>query len=63
MEKKKQLQDCQDEETSCVYRVLREIRAVLDDQSLDDPTCFWKIEKIVCLFEEMGWGGGSRHDF
>ena len=36
---------------------------ILDDDSLDDATCFQKIEEIVCVFEEMGFNGGSRHDF
>ena len=49
-------------ETKC-YQALEEIKKVLDDETLDDPECFHKIEKIVCIFEEMGSDGGSRHDF
>ncbi len=45
------------------YQVLEEIRKVLDDETLDDPECFHKIEKIVCIFEEIGSNGGCRHDF
>lgn len=45
------------------YQALEEIKKVLDDETLDDPECFHKIEKIVCIFEEMGSDGGSRHDF
>ncbi len=45
------------------YKALKEIRNILDDDSLDDATCFQKIEEIVCVFEEMGFNGGSRHDF
>jgi len=45
------------------YRVLHQIRKVLDDDTLDDPACFEKIERIVCLFEQIGSDGGSRHDF
>ena len=46
------------------YRqALTEIRAVLDDGTLDDPACFRRIEQIVEIFEDLGPGGGSRHDF
>ena len=45
------------------YQALEEIKKDLDDETLDDPECFHKIEKIVCIFEEMGSDGGSRHDF
>ena len=45
------------------YQALEEIKKVLDDETLDDPECFHKIEKIVCIFEVMGSDGGSRHDF
>ena len=45
------------------YKALKEIRNILDDDSLDDATCFQTIEEIVCVFEEMGFNGGSRHDF
>ena len=45
------------------YIVLEWIKAILNDETLDDKECFEKIEKIVCLFEEIGSGGGTRHDF
>lgn len=45
------------------YRTLCEIRAVLDDDTLDDPSCFLKIEEILSIFESLGSDGGSRHDF
>lgn len=45
------------------YQALCRIQAVLADDSLDDPTCFRKIEELVYIFEEIGSGGGSRHDF
>ena len=45
------------------YRALQKIKAVLDDDGLDDETCFRKIEEIICIFEELGSDGGSRHDF
>lgn len=49
-------------ESRC-YRALDEIKAVISDDSLTDPECFAKIEKIVCVFEELGSGCASRHDF
>ena len=45
------------------YQALSEIKKILDDDTLDDPECFWKIEQIVCVFESLGSDGGSRHDF
>lgn len=48
---------------SVCYYALNKIRDILKDDSLDDPECFWKIEDIVCVFEEIGSGGGTRHDF
>lgn len=48
---------------SSVYRALEEIKAVLEDDSLDDPDCFIKIEKIVQIFESLGSDCGTRHDF
>ncbi|MCI8398197.1 MAG: hypothetical protein HFF90_02185 [Oscillibacter sp.] len=44
-------------------RALREIRVVLDNEALDDPACFRKIEEIVSVYESLGLDGGSRHDF
>ena len=49
-------------ELSC-YNMLKEIKRIIEDASLDDATCFNKIEEIVCLFEKIGSNGGSRHDF
>lgn len=45
------------------YQTLMQIKAVLEDHTLDDPECFEKIEAIVSLFEKLGSGCGSRHDF
>lgn len=44
-------------------QVLQEIREVLDDDGLDDSTCFRRIEEIVNIYEKIGSDGGSRHDF
>ena len=45
------------------YRTLQKIKAVIEDDGLEDKECFMKIEKIVCLLEEIGSDGGNRHDF
>lgn len=45
------------------YKVLQKIKAVIEDDSLEDPECFYKIEEIVTIFEKMGSDGGVRHDF
>ena len=45
------------------WQVLAEIRAVLDDEMLEDPECFQRIEQIVRIYEKLGPGAGSRHDF
>ena len=49
-------------ETQC-YQALQKIKAIIEDDSLENPECFMKIEKIVCALEEVGSGGGFRHDF
>ena len=45
------------------YKALQNIKAVIEDDSLDDKECFMKIEKIVAEPERLGSGGGNRHDF
>jgi hypothetical protein len=45
------------------FEILVEIRETLDDDSLEDDTCFFKIEKIVSIYENQGLDGGTRHDF
>ena len=45
------------------YRALRKIKAILEDDSLEDSECFHRIEEIVCVFEDLGSDCGSRHDF
>lgn len=49
-------------EMTC-YQSLKKIREIIQDDSLDDPACFYKIEKIVSLLEDLGSDGGFRHDF
>ena len=45
------------------YRLLRGIQEALQDDTLQDPECFWRIEHLVCLFEENGLDAGVRHNF
>lgn len=45
------------------YKALKEIKKVLENDSLEDKECFEKIEEIVCIFESLGSNGGGRHDF
>lgn len=45
------------------YQAICEIKAVLEDDSLDDSECFMRIERIVCVLEELGLDAGTRHDF
>ena len=45
------------------YKALSKIKAILENDTLADSECFQQIEEIVCAFEYLGSGGGSRHDF
>lgn len=45
------------------YKALQKIKAIIEDDRLDDPNCFLKIEEIVCVLEEIDSNGGARHDF
>ena len=44
-------------------QTLQKIKAIIEDDSLEDEACFMKIEQIVCVLEEIGSTGGNRHDF
>ena len=44
------------------YKALQRIKAVIEDDSLEDNECFMKIEEIVNVLEDIGSGGGNRHD-
>ena len=48
---------------SASYNALLKIKNILTNTNLSDRECFEKIEEIVCLFEELGSNGGTRHDF
>ena len=52
-----QLIECQ------CYQALKQIKAIIEDDHLDDKECFFRIEKIICLLEDVGSNGGNRHDF
>lgn len=43
-------------------RILEEIQRVLDDDTLDDPECFERIERIVKIFHANNISTG-RHDW
>lgn len=45
------------------YKALSKIKAILENDTSADSECFQQIEEIVGTFEELGAGGGSRHDF
>ena len=45
------------------YKALKQIKAIIEDDSLEDAECFIKIEETVRLFESLGSDGGARHDF
>ena len=49
-------------ESKC-YKALNQIKEIIKDSTLTDSECFYKIEEIVCVFEELGSNGGARHDF
>lgn len=42
------------------FNALQKIKAIIENDSFSDFEC---IEEIVCVFEEIGSNGGSRHDF
>ena len=45
------------------YAALCKIKSIIEDDTLDDPECFKKIEEIVSTLEFLGSDGGGRHDF
>lgn len=48
---------------SICYKTLLKIKEIIEDDAFDDSKCYIKIEKIVCLFEDIGSNGGNRHNF
>ena len=55
--------DAQELVEATSYGALIGIQHILKDDSLNDEECFYKIEKIVRIFENMGSDCGNRHDF
>ena len=45
------------------YKALQKIKAIIEDDGLEDKECFLKIEEIVQALEQIGSDGGTRHDF
>ena len=45
------------------FQTLERIRDIVDDDSLDDPECFQRVERIIRALEDAGIGGGERHDY
>ena len=45
------------------YNALKQIKEVLEDESLEDKECFDRIERIICILEKEGTFAGIRHDF
>ena len=45
------------------YQTICRIHEIVSDDRLDDPECFHRIEEIVCALDDLGIGGGGRHDF
>ena len=45
------------------YKALYEIKKILENNSLSGAECFAKIERIICIFEQIGSNTGERHDF
>ncbi len=45
------------------YQALKQIKTIIEDDTLDDPSCFEQIEAIVLQLEALGSDGGFRHDF
>lgn len=45
------------------YQTLRKTQEIVRDDTLEDKECFERIERIICVFEQIGSDGGVRHDF
>lgn len=45
------------------YQTIRQIYDIVSDDTLEDAECFQRVEEIVCALDELGIGGGGRHDF
>ncbi len=53
-------QDWKQDMDSRAIRLLEEIQALLDDERLDDPTCFARMEEVLAAWNQAGLRT-SRH--
>lgn len=56
------LRDLREEINSDALRLLEQIKRILDDDTIGDPDCFERIERIVQAFDAYGIRT-SRHDW
>ncbi|MBQ3023307.1 MAG: hypothetical protein IJD91_08315 [Clostridia bacterium] len=45
------------------FKIIRRIKDILNDDSLEDKECFERIERLVIEFENLNCADLSRHDF
>ena len=45
------------------YQTIMKIYEIVENEALDDAQCFERIEEIVTALDDLGIGGGGRHDF
>lgn len=45
------------------YKIIQRIKAILNDDSLEDKECFERIERLVIEFEDLNCTDLRRHDF
>ena len=47
---------------SVSYRALQKIKAIIEDDRLDEKDCFEKIKRIVHVYETIGSSGSHRQN-
>ena len=45
------------------YQTVNQIYEIVANEALDDAQCFERIEQIGTALDDLGIGGGGRHDF
>lgn len=45
------------------YQTIKRIYEIVSKDALDDAQCFERVEEIVAALDDLGIGGGGRHDF
>jgi len=43
------------------FQALCKIKAILEDESLEDADCYAKIEELLCVLEAFGSNRETRH--